>query len=146
MHRSDCLTLHDKLERDPARQIVVKWGRTCETYLACMQIIAHDRPFLLRDVWNIISEEGINVSAVDIQVKRARDATITACIDIENWFQFHRVLVRIEDLPGTIRVRRQPPMTMRENASKAKRPPNNPHAKAPRRLRIPLISWLIGGL
>jgi GTP pyrophosphokinase len=145
VHRSDCPTLLDKLEQDPARLIVVKWGRPCDTYPACMQIYAHDRPFLLRDVWNIIFEEGINVSGVDVQVNRARDATITACIDIEDWFQFHRVLTRIGDLPGTIRVRRQLPPAMRSNTSKTKRPPKNPPPKTQRRLRFPLFSWLVGG-
>jgi hypothetical protein len=80
-----------------------------------------------------------------VQVNRARDATITVCIDIEDWFQFHRVLARIEDLPGTIRVRRQLSTAIRQNSSRTKRPPKNPPPKAQRRLRIPLISWLLGG-
>jgi len=82
------------------------WGRSCETYLACMEILAHDRPFFLRDVWEIISDQGLNVSNVDVKVSRARDARISVCIDVENWLQFNTVLSRIEDLPGTIWVRR----------------------------------------
>jgi len=72
-----------------------------------MEVYAHDRPFFLRDVWNIISEHGLNVADVDVQVNRATDATVTICVDVENWLQFGCVLARLEDLPGTIRVRRK---------------------------------------
>jgi GTP pyrophosphokinase len=109
VHRSDCSVFLDKLVEDRTRFVEVKWGQVSETYQACMEIYALDRPFLLRDVWNIISDEGINVADVDVQVNRATDATIVICIDIENWVQFNRVLTRIEDLPGTIRVRRVTP-------------------------------------
>jgi (p)ppGpp synthase/HD superfamily hydrolase len=71
-----------------------------------MRIFAYDRPFLLRDVWDTISDEGINVSDVDVQVNRGMDVTIAICIDIEDWLQFNRVLTRIEDLSGTIDVHR----------------------------------------
>jgi guanosine-3',5'-bis(diphosphate) 3'-pyrophosphohydrolase len=107
VHRSSCEVLLSKMEKDPSRFVPVKWGRTCETYAACMEIYAYDRPFLLRDVWNIISDEDINVSDVNVQVNRTQDALVTICIDVENWLQFNRVLTRIEDLPGTIRVRRR---------------------------------------
>jgi (p)ppGpp synthase/HD superfamily hydrolase len=106
VHRSDCSVLLGKLVEDRARLVEVRWGRVSETFLACMRIYAHDRPFFLRDVWNIIWEEGINVADVDVQVKRAQDATITICIDVEDWLQFHRVLTRVGDLPGTISVTR----------------------------------------
>jgi GTP pyrophosphokinase len=107
VHRSDCSVFLDKMTGDRTRFVGAKWGQVCETYLACMGIHAHDRPFLLRDLWNIISEVGLNVADVDVQVNRAKDATITVCIDVENWIQFNSVLVRIEDLPGTISVRRK---------------------------------------
>jgi RelA/SpoT family (p)ppGpp synthetase len=107
VHRSNCPVFLCKMVEDKTRFVEVKWGQACETYLACMEIYAHDRPFLLRDVWDVISEEGINVADVDVQVNRGRDAAITICMDIQNWLQFNSVLTRIEDLPGTIRVRRE---------------------------------------
>jgi GTP pyrophosphokinase len=109
VHRSDCPVFMDKLVQDRTRFVEVKWGQVCETYQACVAIYAHDRPFLLRDIWNIISDEGINVADVDVRVNRATDATITICIDIEDWTQLNRVLTRIEDVPGTVRVRRTEP-------------------------------------
>jgi (p)ppGpp synthase/HD superfamily hydrolase len=106
VHRSDCPEFLQRFAEDRSRLVMVKWGRSCATYLACMSIYAHDRPFFLRDVWNIISDQGLNVANVDVQVNRAKDARITVCLDVENWLQFNRVLVRVEDLPGTIWVRR----------------------------------------
>jgi GTP pyrophosphokinase len=107
VHRSDCSELLVKLVEDRTRLIEVRWGRVCETFLACIEIYAHDRPFFLRDVWNIISEEEINVADVEVTVNRAQDATIRICIDVEDWIQFHRVLTRVEDLSGAISVKRK---------------------------------------
>ena len=59
-------------------------------------------------MWNIISDRGLNIADVDIVVERAQTAQITVCVDIESWLQFSVLLAQIEDLPGTIRVRRQP--------------------------------------
>ena len=107
IHHSHCPALLDRIEQDRARMMSVKWGPACETYQATLVIHSLDRPFLLRDVWNIISEEAINVSDVKVDVNRARDARIAITVDVTDWRQFHRILVRIEDIPGTISVRRQ---------------------------------------
>ena len=108
VHRSDCPRFLQELAQDRNRFVEVKWGRSCETYLACLDILSRDRPFFLRDVWNIISDRGLNIADVDIVVERAQTAQITVCVDIESWLQFSVLLAQIEDLPGTIRVRRQP--------------------------------------
>jgi RelA/SpoT family (p)ppGpp synthetase len=108
VHRSDCPRFLQELAQDRNRFVEVKWGRSCETYLACLEILSRDRPFFLRDVWNIISDRGLNIADVDIKVERAQTAQITVCVDIESWLQFSILLAQIEDLPGTIRVRRQP--------------------------------------
>jgi (p)ppGpp synthase/HD superfamily hydrolase len=144
VHQSDCRTLLDKLEDDQRRLVVVKWGRAYETHSACMSIYAHDRPFLLRDVWNIVFDEGINVSDVDVQVNRAQDATIQICIDVEDWLQFHRVLARIDDLPGTIHVRRTLSVTTRHDPHEGPRLARSATTKRRNRLRVPLLSWLLG--
>ena len=108
VHRSDCSQFLLKIAEDRSRLVMVKWGqRSSETYLACIEVLAHDRPFFLRDVWNVISDLGLNVANVDVQVNRAEDARITSCLDVENWLQFNRVLSRIEDLPGVIWARRK---------------------------------------
>jgi GTP pyrophosphokinase len=106
VHRSGCPTFLNQVIEDKARLIEVKWGAASTTYLACVEIHALDRPFFLRDVWNVVSEKGINVSDVRVQVNRAQDATIIICMDIESWVQFNGVLARIEDLSGAITVRR----------------------------------------
>jgi GTP pyrophosphokinase len=107
VHRSDCSAFLVKFAEDRHRFVEVKWGRACETYLACMEILSQDRPFYLRDVWEIISDLGLNVADVDVKVNRAKDARILVCVDVENWLQFNCVLSQIEDLPGTIWVHRK---------------------------------------
>ena len=78
---------------------------------------------------NIVFDEGINVSDVDVQVNRAQDATIQICIDVEDWLQFHRVLARIEDLPGLIHVQRRSSMEPRQSPPKRS---GKPSRRAPR--------------
>ncbi|MBN1933853.1 MAG: bifunctional (p)ppGpp synthetase/guanosine-3',5'-bis(diphosphate) 3'-pyrophosphohydrolase [Anaerolineae bacterium] len=106
VHRSDCPTFLLQFERDRSKLIKIHWGKSSATRLACIEIHAHDRPFFLRDVLDILYDEEINIADVDVQVHRSQDAIISIGIDISNWIQFHRVLVRIEDLPGAIRIRR----------------------------------------
>ena len=145
VHRSECHVLLEKLEQDQTRLVLLKWGRACETYPACMDIYTHDRPFLLRDVWNIVFDEGVNVSDVDVQVNRARDAHIRICIDIEDWRQFHRILARIEDLPGTIQIQRRTSTDARPPAAQRPRRSTRPEAERRNGFRVPLLSWLLGG-
>lgn len=107
VHRSDCAVFLSRITEDKSRFVEVWWGHACETYAACLEIYARDRPFFLRDVWNVISDQGLNVAHVKVRVNRARDARITVCVDIENWLQFNDVLTRLEDLPGAISVQRK---------------------------------------
>ena len=104
VHSSKCPFFLKKMIVDRSRYIAVHWGRLSETHIECAEIRAHDRPFLLHDIWNILYDEEINVADVDVQVNRSQDARIVICIDIASWIQFNRVLTRIEDLPGAIRV------------------------------------------
>jgi RelA/SpoT family (p)ppGpp synthetase len=106
VHRSDCPAFLQKMVEDKTRLVGVRWGKVGETYLACIEIHAHDRPFFLHDVWNIMYDQEVNVADVEVRVNRAQDALIRICIDIEDWIQFNRILARIEDLPGTIKVNR----------------------------------------
>jgi GTP pyrophosphokinase len=147
IHRSDCTTLLAKIDQDRTRRVTVKWGPACETYQATLIIDSLDRPFLLRDVWNIISDENINVSDVQVDVRRAQDATISIAIDVTDWRQFHRILVRIEDLPGTISVRRQsPPSPEQDTPAKARQPERTPPAETHKRPRRAPFSWrFLGG-
>jgi GTP pyrophosphokinase len=108
VHRSNCPQFLQKLIADRSRLIEVRWGRSGETFPACMEITAHDRPFFLRDVWNVISDRDLNVANVDILVQRAQMARISVCVDIESWLQLNAVMAQIEDIPGTIRVGRIP--------------------------------------
>lgn len=115
VHRSNCPDFLLQLERDRSRLINVHWGKSSATHLARIEIRAHDRPFFLRDVLNILYDQEINVADVDVQVHRAQDAVISISIDVTSWIQFHCVLVRIEDLPGAIQVRRVEVEQDREN-------------------------------
>jgi GTP pyrophosphokinase len=147
IHRSDCPTLLAKLDQDRTRRVTVKWGPACETYQATLVIHSLDRPFLLRDVWNIISDEDINVSDVQVEVRRAQDATISIRIDVTDWRQFHRILVRIEDLPGTISVRRQiPSSTDQDTPAAVRQSETTLSTKPPKRPRRAPFSWrFLGG-
>jgi hypothetical protein len=64
-------------------------------------------------------------------------------IDVTDWRQFHRILVRIKDLPGTIWVRRQAEQDTELDTSKtkARRSARSPSAKPIKRSTKPAFSW-----
>jgi hypothetical protein len=117
----------------------LKWGPACATYPATLLIHSLDRPFLLRDVWNIISNENVNVSDVQVEVHRAQDAAISISIDVGDWRQFHRILAQVEDLPGTLSVCRQP-VSSTQSTDALRQAKRTPFAKPQKRPRRPPFS------
>lgn len=106
IHRTDCPDFLRQLEHDRSHIVHVRWGKCGKTRLAYIEIRAYDRPSFIRDVLDILYNEEINVADMNVRVNRAHDVLISIGVDVTSWIQFHRVLVRIEDLPGAICVRR----------------------------------------
>lgn len=99
IHRQDCpniLTVKDK-----ERIIKVNWGEAHRTFPASVQIKAYDRQGLMNDISSILSNEGINMRDIKINISNNL-ATITLMLDITDISQLSRVLTRIESLPNVM--------------------------------------------
>jgi GTP diphosphokinase / guanosine-3',5'-bis(diphosphate) 3'-diphosphatase len=105
VHRRDCPNVRSLPEE---RLVDVSWGGASDTqcYTTPIQIVAFDRGALLRDIANVIAEEGINIA--ELSVKKVVDvATINMEIELPNNRMLSRLLARIEGIPNVYEARRR---------------------------------------
>jgi GTP pyrophosphokinase len=108
IHRRDCANV-DRFEQEaPSRLIEVSWNRqTDRKYPVNIQIEAYDRQGLIKDITALLSNEKINVIAVntrtDPQDQRAR---MTLTLEVADVNQMSRAIDRIASLRNVRDVRR----------------------------------------
>jgi GTP pyrophosphokinase len=103
VHRRDCLNVLRLNDRD--RLIDVDWGSEPQTVPVAAHIKAYDRTGLLHEIAGVISNEKINMSAVNVSRER-NIATLYITLEISDIAQFSRVLTKIESLPNVIEAKR----------------------------------------
>ena len=108
VHRRDC---HNILKMDDAKRsrlITVEWGNAAsESYLVDITVEAIDRQNLLRDILTILSNEHINMLAVNTHSNtQNHTAMMKFRLEIHDVDQLSRVLNRIGALPNVMEVRR----------------------------------------
>jgi len=99
IHRQDCpniLTIKDK-----ERIIKVDWGEAHRTFAVNIQIKAYDRQGLMNDISSILSNEGINMRDIKINISNNL-AIINLILDITDISQLSRILTRIESTPNVM--------------------------------------------
>jgi len=109
IHRKDCHNVLHSIAEHPERFVEVDWGRDYNgTYSVDIQIIAYDRHGLLRDVTTLLSNEHINVTAVNTQ-SHAKTHTVSMLItaEIPNFDTLSKVIAKIAQLPNVTEVRRR---------------------------------------
>jgi GTP pyrophosphokinase len=110
IHRSDCpniLRIHDR-----ERIIRVAWGEPKSTYPVSVRIKAYDRDGLVKDVSNLVSDEGINMGHVKADVDHDHKlnlAVVNLILEVRDVEQLTRVLTRLEALPNVMEVHRVRP-------------------------------------
>ncbi|RMD71130.1 MAG: bifunctional (p)ppGpp synthetase/guanosine-3',5'-bis(diphosphate) 3'-pyrophosphohydrolase, partial [Gammaproteobacteria bacterium] len=107
VHRRDCPNVLRLGEKAPARLIEVNWeGRGEGGYAVDIAIEALDRPGLLRDITAVLSDERINVLAVNTHTDRHGQAHMRLTLTIRDLPQLSRVLARISRLPNVMEASR----------------------------------------
>ena len=106
IHREDCPNILRVKDRE--RLVQVAWGEPKSTYPVAVRIKAYDRDGLIRDVSTLISEEGINMRQVNIDVHQSQ-AVFDLILEVGNINQLSRVLTRVETLPNVMEARRVKP-------------------------------------
>lgn len=105
VHRADCTNMRGN--HDLERRIEVHWGSTApvQRYVVPLEITAHDREGLLRDVTTLIADEKINITSVDVST-RQQIATLRLKIEIRGPEQLARILNRVGTVTSVVDVQR----------------------------------------
>lgn len=107
VHRMDCATLNRQSDLAD-RLIPVSWGRTLKSakHAVPIHIRAQDRAGLMGDIGNIVAQENINMTNVNI-LSSEGVATFMVTMEVENLAVLSRVLTKIESLECVIEAQRR---------------------------------------
>ncbi|HZS79221.1 MAG TPA: bifunctional (p)ppGpp synthetase/guanosine-3',5'-bis(diphosphate) 3'-pyrophosphohydrolase [Ktedonobacteraceae bacterium] len=108
VHRSDCRTLRRYRGHEAERLIEINWLQIePQHYLAPIIIVAHDRAGLLRDVAAVVTDAGINMTAVSSTTNASlQKAVITATLEIERVDQLEPLFERLQQVRNVVTVSR----------------------------------------
>ncbi|HVH99365.1 MAG TPA: ACT domain-containing protein [Enhygromyxa sp.] len=107
IHRRDCPNiLHTQ---EPERILEIDWGRHHRhRYPVKISLEVVDRPGVLRDIADVVSNMGINMRATHTSrsKKRPGTQTVTLELEVDQATQIVRALGRLESLPTVLSARR----------------------------------------
>ncbi|MBH31895.1 MAG: (p)ppGpp synthetase [Candidatus Marinimicrobia bacterium] len=105
VHRAECQNLPIMSESSD-RFLEVEWDAPKKTeFLSQLTVVAEDRKGYLKDVTEAISALNVNITSVDIKVQDAI-ASCVIVVSVSNVRRLNTVIRRLENLTGTITVRR----------------------------------------
>jgi GTP pyrophosphokinase len=106
IHRQDCPNILNIEDRE--RLLQVGWGHVERTYPVSVKIKAYDRQGLMGDISNLLSDEGINIADVSVNVNHSF-ADLRLVVEVKDLTQLSRILTRIENLPNVMEAHRTRP-------------------------------------
>jgi len=108
VHRIDCNNVLHLKEKDQSRLIEVEWGDTsAQKYPVNILIHANDRHGLLSDITKTLSDDKVNVIAVNtISNKKEQSARMAVTIEIQDLQQLTRIMDKIAQLRNVVEVLR----------------------------------------
>ena len=108
IHRADCRNALNLAATDRARLIDVAWsGGVEESYPVEIAVEAYDRKGLLRDVTAVVSNEAVNIVALDSNTdSRTHVVAMRLTVEVRDIEQLSRMLDRLQHLPNVFDCRR----------------------------------------
>ena len=108
IHRADCRNVLNLAGSERARLVDVAWtGGVEESYPVEVLVEAYDRKGLLRDVTAVVSNEAVNIVAIESRVDpHAHMVDIRITVEVRGIEQLSRVLDRLGQLPNVAECRR----------------------------------------
>ena len=105
LHRPDCAQLQ---RMDPDRLVRALWPRDdTQMIQVAMQVVAMDRPGLVRDIADVVAKEKVNMTSVRTDTnRRGRTAQITAVLEVSGIAQFSRILDKVRQVPNVLEAQR----------------------------------------
>jgi len=108
VHRQDCANALRHHNESDERLIEVNWGaESDQTYPVNIEVTAHDRAGLLRDITALFANEKINVHGVNTITDKQQIAHMTFTLEIPNVEKLSRILALIDQVPNVTYVRRK---------------------------------------
>jgi len=109
VHRQDCPNALRHHNENEERLIEVDWGTdTDQVYPVEVEIVAHERSGLLRDITGLLANEKINVLAVNTLTDKGQYiARMRFTLEIPNVEVLSRVLALLDQIPNIMDVRRR---------------------------------------
>ena len=108
IHRRDCASIQHLTKNRGDRILNVQWGRNDNaSFSVVVEVVAQDRPGLLRDVGDLFLREKVNVTRVDSLSKNI-EAKMRFSIMVGNAGQLERLLKLIRQVQGVSAARRYP--------------------------------------
>ncbi len=109
VHRRDCPNALRHHGENEERLIEVSWGAASgATYPVDIEIVAYERPGLLRDITALLANERVNVAAVNTVVDKTQHlARMTFTVEIADLHMLARLLALIDRVPNVAEVRRK---------------------------------------
>jgi GTP pyrophosphokinase len=106
IHRADCKDFQTIKSRAPERTIETQWGtQQDQVFPVDIEIEAHDRPGLLRDIGEILSREKVNVTATRSQ-SRLQVARMAFTVEVAGVAALQKALAALREVPGVAVARR----------------------------------------
>jgi GTP pyrophosphokinase len=108
VHRSDCRNVLRARNSDDKRLVEVSWGKADQdVYPVDIQILAYDRQGLLSDITALLSNERINVTAVNTKSDPStHQARMDLTIEISDLGRLSKLLSRLNELSNVHEARR----------------------------------------
>jgi GTP diphosphokinase / guanosine-3',5'-bis(diphosphate) 3'-diphosphatase len=103
IHRQDCPNILRIQDRE--RLVRVTWGEVKSTYPVPVRIKAYDRNGLMKDVSTLITDEGINMSSINVETSHNL-AIFDLTLEVHDIAELSRVLDRLENLPNVTEAKR----------------------------------------
>ena len=107
IHRADCSMIVRLPEARRARLLRASWGgQDNQTFAVDIEISAQDRPGLLKDIGEILSQEKLNVVRVNT-LSRHENALMAFTLEVRDIGQLSRFLARASHINGVHTARRK---------------------------------------
>ncbi len=112
IHRTDCVNIVGMGDIDRGRLIDAEWQTDAVSgedaiYSSEIRIFASDRTGMLFDISKVLTEENINVTAMNSKSNHKNEkATFTVSIDIKTVQQLNHIIAKLRMVPGVIDVER----------------------------------------
>ncbi|MDO8703444.1 MAG: GTP diphosphokinase [Sulfuricaulis sp.] len=108
VHRRDCANALRHHDEHDERLIEVSWGAQAgAAYPVQVEILAHDRAGLLRDITSQLANEKINVLGVGTLTDKNQIAHMTFTLEMPNIETLSRILAQLDQIPNVMEVRRR---------------------------------------